>query len=131
MGIAVSVEGSADRCVALDVDALEQILGNLINNVEKYATNATTLHVRLHQDADTTTITVSDDGGGIPDAQSETIFAPFVRLSNKLTDGVSGTGIGLSIARQLACLHGGNLILVPTESGATFELTLNTPELTP
>ena len=131
MGIAVSVEGSADRCVALDVDALEQILGNLINNVEKYATNATALHVRMQQDVDTTTITVSDDGGGIPDAQSETIFTPFVRLSNKLTDGVSGTGIGLSIARQLACLHGGNLILVSTESGATFELTLNTPELKP
>ncbi len=128
MGISVSVEGCADRHVLLDVDVLEQILGNLINNVEKYARGATTLCIKQHQSVDTTTMTLSDNGIGIPATQRKTIFHPFVRLSNKLTDGVSGTGIGLTIARQLATLHGGTLEFVPTEAGATFELTLNTPE---
>jgi len=131
LGIHVQLEGNADRCVALDVDALEQILGNLISNVEKYATRATTLRIVRRQEADTTTITVSDNGVGIPAAQRETIFQPFVRLSNKLTDGVTGTGIGLAIARQLAALHGGGLDLLPGVGGATFELTLNTPEMKP
>ena len=131
MHIRAVLEGKADRRVELDVDLLEQILGNLINNVEKYATNATALRIIRRQDAMTTTITVSDDGAGIPAAQRETVFRPFVRLSSKLTDGVSGTGIGLAIARQLACLHGGSLDLMPADGGATFELTLNTPEATP
>ncbi len=128
MGIDVVLEGEALKQVELDVDLLEQILGNLINNVEKYATNATILRINRSQDAAVTTITVSDDGAGIPEDQRESVFLPFVRLSNKLSDGVSGTGIGLAIARQLACLHGGTLRLLPSERGATFELTLNTPE---
>ncbi|MBT3191001.1 MAG: HAMP domain-containing histidine kinase [Verrucomicrobia bacterium] len=128
MGIEVVLEGKADRPVALDVDALEQILGNIISNVEKYATQATTLRLHREQHAGTTVVTVSDDGPGVPAAQRDTIFRPFVRLSNKLTDGVSGTGIGLTISRRLAMLHGGTLSLVPTASGATFKLTLKTPE---
>ncbi len=131
LGITVVMEGQAEHCVDLDVDALEQILGNLITNVEKYATQATTLRITSTQDGARTTLVVADDGSGIPDAQRESIFRPFVRLSNKLTDGVTGTGIGLSIARQLAQLHGGNLELLPSKGGATFRLTLNTPEAHP
>jgi signal transduction histidine kinase len=131
MGIEVVLEGAAEGCVSLDVDVLEQILGNLINNVEKYATDATALRVLRQQAGGVTTILVSDDGTGIPASQREAVFRPFVRLSNRLTDGVSGTGIGLAIARQLANLHGGNLELLATERGAAFELTLNTPEANP
>ena len=54
------------------------------------------------------------------------IFQPFNRISNKLTDGVSGTGIGLTIARQLAGLHGGDITLQKTQTGAAFEITLQT-----
>jgi len=130
LGIAVEFEGTAPRQVQLDVDVLEQILCNLINNVEKYATDATKLSIETEQDATTTTVVVTDDGPGISPAQRETIFQPFERLSNKLTDSATGTGIGLTIARQQAALHGGNLVLVPASGGATFKLTLNTPEVT-
>ncbi len=130
MGIKVILEGEAGRRVELDVDLLEQILGNLINNVEKYATDATELRITCRQDAAMTTIVVTDNGAGIPAAQRDSVFQPFVRLSNKLTDGISGTGIGLTIARQLAILHGGNLALLPQNGGAAFELTLSTPEVT-
>ncbi len=127
LGIRVELEGSAGNSVNLDVDALEQILGNLINNVEKYAANAATLKILCKQDNSYTTIIVADDGGGIPVAEREKIFAPFVRLSNRLTDGVSGTGIGLSIARQLARLHGGDLRLLSSNGGgARFEVRLLT-----
>jgi len=126
-GIKLRLEGNAARKVMFDADALEQILGNLFSNVEKYAASASQLTVSRQQTENRTTIRVCDDGPGIPVNMREAVFRPFVRLSNKLTDGVTGTGIGLSIARDLACLHGGNLTLKPGMTGAAFELTLSTP----
>ena len=74
-----------------------------------------------------TVVAVSDRGPGIPRRQRESIFDPFHRISNRLTDGVSGTGIGLTIARDLARLHGGELEALAPDKGAAFRLTLSTP----
>ena len=63
----------------------------------------------------------------VPRSARERIFTPFERLDDSLTEGAAGTGIGLGIARDLARLHGGNLVLVPTEAGACFEVTLTHP----
>jgi signal transduction histidine kinase len=126
-GIKVDFDGQAGRTVRLDRDAVEQILGNLFNNVEKYAASGGLLAVRTRHDGDQTVITVSDRGPGIPLRQRERIFSPFHRISNKVTDGVAGTGIGLSIARDLARLHGGDLVALDVEQGAAFELRISTP----
>jgi signal transduction histidine kinase len=113
--------------VEFDRDAVEQILGNLFSNVEKYAASGGRMEVTSTQQGTTTSIVVSDRGPGIPKGQEERIFAPFHRLSNKLSDGVAGTGIGLSIARDLARKHGGDLRVVPSAAGASFLLELQTP----
>jgi len=102
---------------------VEQILVNLFSNVEKYAASGGVLQVASSQTGETTTITVSDGGPGIPARQHEAIFQPFYRSSDRLVD-VAGTGIGLSIARELAQLHGGDVRLVDSETGACFEVTL-------
>jgi len=125
--IEVTFREGAPGKVDLDTDALEQVLGNLLNNVEKYASSGGRVEIETAQDETTTTVTVSDKGPGIPVGHEESLFEPFTRVSSKLTDGVAGTGIGLSIARDLARLHGGDLSLVPSESGATFKLVLATP----
>ena len=125
--VTVTFNSGAAETVRFDADAVEQILGNLFSNVEKYAAAGGAMDVASRQEGDTTTITVSDKGPGIPRDQREKVFDPFHRLSDKLTDGVAGTGIGLSLARDLARLHGGDLRLVPSEEGASFEVTLNTP----
>ncbi len=122
-GIKVVRRLEAGREVDFDPDALEQILGNLLSNVEKYAAAGGIVVVESRQTAGLTTITVSDEGPGIPTKEAEAIFRPFHRISNSLTDGITGTGIGLSIARELARLHGGDLVLLPTKAGASFRLT--------
>jgi signal transduction histidine kinase len=127
-GVTTRFDAAAGGSVQFDRDALEQILGNLFSNVEKYAASGGRMEVASRQQGSTTTVTVTDRGPGIPKGQEERIFAPFQRLGNKLSDGVTGTGIGLTIARDLARQHGGDLRVVPTEGGACFELRLRTPQ---
>lgn len=126
-GVKVDFTASAGGKVRFDADALGQILGNLFSNVEKYAGAGGVLSVTSRQAGETTTIVIADNGPGIPESQQENVFAPFTRLRNELTEGVTGTGIGLSIARDLARLHGGDLRLLPGSPGAAFELTMKTP----
>jgi signal transduction histidine kinase len=125
-GVKVSFSPGASTAVSFDRDALEQILGNLFSNVEKYAPNGGVLEVASRQTGNSVVIVVSDRGPGIPRGQEERIFEPFHRLSNKVSDGVTGTGIGLSIARDLARRHGGDLKVVPSKAGASFELEIRT-----
>ena len=85
------------------------------------------MHIRSQQDQDISTIEVRDFGPGIAPQDHNRIFEPFYRVSSRLTDGVSGTGIGLGIARELAHLHGGDLVVQDVDKGACFQLTLHTP----
>lgn len=126
-GIAVQVDAHAGAQVLLDPEALEQILNNLVSNVEKYAAAGGAIHISSRQDQDVSTIEVRDFGPGIAPQDRDRIFEPFYRVSSRLTDGVSGTGIGLGIARELARLHGGDLVVQAVDKGACFRLTLHTP----
>ncbi len=123
-GVEISFAGNAPGEISLDSDFLEQILGNLFGNVEKYAAVGGVMDVRSGMNDDVLTLRIADRGPGIPKAQREAVFLPFQRLSDRLTDGVAGTGIGLTIAREQARNHGGDLTIVESEEGATFQLTL-------
>jgi signal transduction histidine kinase len=126
-GVRSAFDGHAGADVEFDRDAVEQILGNLFSNVEKYAASGGVLEIASRQDGDWTTVAVRDRGPGVPKGQEERIFKPFHRLSNRLSDGVTGTGIGLAIARDLARKHGGDLTVTPSNSGACFVVKLRTP----
>lgn len=122
--LAVRFERGASQPVQVDKDAFGQIIANLISNVEKYASGGGEVSVRSAQEAGKTTITIADRGPGIPPEHRAKIFDPFYRVSDRLSDGVSGTGIGLTIARDLARLHGGDLVLADSDVGARFLLIL-------
>lgn len=110
-----------------DPDAIEQILGNLISNVDKYASYGKWISIQTeHQpEKGVARIIVEDHGPGIPTSKRRTVFEPFERLRSDLNEGVSGTGIGLTISRELADLHGGSLEVCPNyKNGARFVLTL-------
>ena len=109
--------------ISLDADALAQITANLLSNVEKYAPDAP---AKLHsmQNEHMFTLTISDGGPGIAEKDAERVFEPFERLDDRVAAGVSGAGLGLSIARELARRMGGELRLVTVEKGASFEFRL-------
>ncbi|WP_051221851.1 sensor histidine kinase [Neptunomonas japonica] len=132
--------GNAGHLCYFDGEALEQVLNNLLSNCEKYAADGQFVDIRSWQKETSgilySYIRVSDFGPGVSVNESEKLFEPFYRGSNKLTDGVSGTGIGLGLARDLARAHQGDLIIEqrPTDevvSGASFLLSLVTPVTVP
>jgi len=128
INLEIKTDFSASKEVRFDSDVLEQIVGNLISNVEKYASDGEHVCVSTRYDNGVSEIVVQDDGFGVKPADRNKIFEPFWRVSNDLKH-ASGTGIGLSISRELARLHGGDLRLNPTEIGACFVVTLRTTEM--
>lgn len=110
-----------------DRDALEQIILNLLDNAIKYAAEGKKLRVALNRVGQTLVVRVSDNGPGIPTAHRQQIFNKFHRVDASLTTRQQGSGLGLSIARQLAEGLGGTLSFCPNEGGGScFELTLPT-----
>jgi len=124
-GVEVRFERGAAERVHLDPDAVGQVIGNLVSNVEKYAAAGGQLDVRTALNEGVATVTIADAGPGVPERQAERIFEPFYRLEDAITEGATGTGIGLALARQLARLHGGDLRLLPGGPGARFELQIH------
>ena len=95
----------------VDADAAGQIVGNLVSNAEKYAASGRLVAVETGTAAKGPWVRVSDRGPGIPAKERGRIFEPFVRLSDSVSEGASGSGLGLSISRELARAHGGDLVL--------------------
>ncbi len=126
-GVRINFKAEAGDRVEVDPDALEQILNNLLSNTEKYGTSGGRLDIQSARKGDRTLIIVRDYGPGVSKRDANRIFQPFYRTHSGIADGVTGTGIGLSIARDLARLHGGDLTLVATDKGACFKIELHTP----
>ena len=123
-GIEIHTDLQAGISISSDADMLEQILNNLLSNVEKYASGGGAVEVTTRVAEGRLLVSVRDHGAGIPAAERRKIFEPFYRIDNSLTEGVSGTGIGLTIARQQAGRLGGKLVVSDAAPGARFTLTL-------
>jgi signal transduction histidine kinase len=103
-----------------------QILINLLGNAAKFTAHGTvSLTVDPSPDGSTVTFVISDTGPGIADADLGRIFEPFTQASKPFTRAHEGTGLGLTVSRELARLLGGDLI-VRSEMGhgSTFIATL-------
>lgn len=126
--IEIEWERSAGEQVRINSDALEQIVGNLISNVEKYAYDGGWLGMSSVHAEGMLCVTVADRGPGIPAASRELIFQAFERIHKRVNEGSSGTGLGLTIARELANRMGGSLNLLESETGTHFQLRLPAPK---
>ncbi|WP_246417978.1 sensor histidine kinase [Haloferula luteola] len=130
-GIQLERSLASGVAVILDPDALEQIAGNLLSNVEKYAASGHRATLISAWQNGVFSLTVSDLGPGIPPADQERIFRPFERVHSSTHEGSSGTGLGLAIGRELARRHGGDLHLRKSHRGARFELQIPAPAAEP
>ena len=111
-----------------DPDALAQIVVNLLSNAEKYSNSAKEIVLCvIRRDAPVThaEVRVLDRGLGVPDGCEEKIFEQFYRAHDSLSSGVQGSGLGLTLARQIARAHGGDVVYEPREGGGSaFKLSL-------
>lgn len=111
-----------------DADALAQVMVNLLSNAEKYSGESKEITVtlkRAHQPFAHAEIQVMDRGTGVPKGCEEKIFEQFYRAHDSLSSGIQGSGLGLTLARQIARAHGGELSYAPREGGGScFTLKL-------
>jgi len=109
----------------IDRDALDQVLLNLIDNAIKYAGEGRYLGVHLDAAGGRHTIRVRDHGSGVPANFETHLFEKFQRADDSLTTSKPGSGLGLSIARQLIRDHGGDIYYEPVPgTGSCFVITL-------
>jgi two-component system osmolarity sensor histidine kinase EnvZ len=94
--------------------AFKRCLTNLVNNAARHAPSIAITGQRDHR---WLTITVDDDGPGIPANMREEVFKPFLRLDNARNQDEGGTGLGLAIARDIARSHGGDIMLGDSPMG--------------
>ncbi|PXY92923.1 sensor histidine kinase [Gilliamella apis] len=113
-----------DCIVNTDEDCVMQILNNFLSNAEKYAFNGKQIDLSLTRKEKQVTITVRDYGDGIANHLLKQIFEPFYRVNSSITEGVSGTGIGLTIAKQLADQIQGEIKVINQNPGMVFSLIL-------
>jgi signal transduction histidine kinase len=94
--------------------SLKRAVRNLIENAVAYGERA---RVTLEPAADSFRIVIEDDGPGIPEAEFERAFAPFVRLEESRSPETGGIGLGMAIARSIVRGHGGDITLANRQVG--------------
>jgi len=110
-----------------DRDALAQIVLNLVSNAEKYGGGEILVRIRRQETPGRALgcVDVLDHGPGIPPKDVESIFLPFHRLHDSLANGTPGSGLGLTLARRMARVHGGDITYTPRAGGGScFTLTV-------
>jgi signal transduction histidine kinase len=105
----VRVEDGARVDVVGDEALLRRAVWNLVENAAKYGAPPITLSAA--SDGERVTVTVSDEGRGIPAGDRERVFAPFYRRDSAPGDSRRGVGLGLTFARRVAEVHGGRIAI--------------------
>lgn len=116
---------SAGRVMG-DPSALGRVIQNLIDNAIRYARDTVT--VELSAAADTVTLTVADDGPGIPPADRKRVFERFTRLDDARSRDDGGSGLGLAIVHDVVAAHGGRIHVENNHPGARISISLPTTD---
>jgi signal transduction histidine kinase len=98
--------------VRADTDAIAQVIVNLLSNAEKYSDSRREIEIQVSQrdgPLPCAEVKVLDRGLGVPRGSEEKIFEKFYRAHDSLSSGIQGSGLGLTLARQIARAHGGDV----------------------
>ncbi len=124
-GCRIDLDLSVDAPAMASPDGLTQVLVNLLNNARQACSSGATVYVRTRVDNGSVLIEVDDEGPGIPEELSSRVFEPFFTTK---PDG-QGTGLGLSVSRQIVERFGGSLRYEPRRAGGSrFTIALQAYE---
>jgi DNA-binding response OmpR family regulator len=113
------------RPILADVGALRQVLSNLLSNAVKYSPQGGKIKISARAESGEAVVSISDPGIGIPAEAMPFLFSKFFRVNNSAHREIGGTGLGLSLVKQIVLAHRGRVWAesVPGE-GSTFHFTL-------
>ncbi len=111
--------------IKIDRAAMVELLLNLLSNALKYSRDSRRIVVNVRESINEIAVDVVDRGIGIPKREQRKIFEQFYRAEDYLTRSVEGTGLGLTFARYIAKVHGGDIkVTSSVNQGSTFTLEL-------
>ena len=113
-GATITMEPAGPVILPLRPNAIRRCVENLIGNAQRYGR---TVAIAITKGEDNASVTVDDDGPGIPEDRREDVFRPFFRLDASRNLKTGGIGLGLTIARDVARAHGGDVVLESSERG--------------
>ncbi|MEM7350829.1 MAG: HAMP domain-containing sensor histidine kinase [Acidobacteriota bacterium] len=124
--VTFAIHPAEDAVVAVDGDAMRQILLNLLDNAVKYGPEEQQIRLAIEHGEDRNVrLRIEDQGPGIPARERQRIWQSFHRLERDRRSAVAGTGIGLAVVRELVALQGGRVSVEAGErGGACFVIEL-------
>jgi heavy metal sensor kinase len=120
----LDVESAANVRVLADRLVLRDAVTNLVDNAIKYSPEASTISIHVDGGLDQATMTVANEGAGIPPEHRDRIFDRFYRIDEGRARDMGGTGLGLAIAKWAVEANGGQIVLEPTSEGSVFRISL-------
>jgi len=111
------------REIIVDQSRIDQVFTNLLSNAVKYAPDDPLIKVKGWVNGSDTFVSVTDQGVGIPEDELPQMFDRYFRA--KTAEGIKGTGIGLSVVKEIVEMHGGTITVASVEGeGSTFTIRL-------
>lgn len=108
--------------VTANEEMMKQVWINLLDNAVKFSPIGGKIEIRIKQTADSISVKISDQGGGISPETKEHIFDKF--FQGDLSHSTSGNGLGLAIVKKIIDLHGGTISVLSSDKGSTFDVIL-------
>lgn len=125
----VSIHLENESCAVFGDDVrVVQMLDNLVSNATKYAPDESDIEIDVGQSQGMVSIRVRNQGVGILPEEQEAIFEPFIQSRRSIAASQGGLGIGLSLVRALAALHGGTVTVRSKGAGTGADFVLRLPE---
>ncbi len=107
-----------------DARQLQSVIDNLLSNAIKFSPARGEIHIHMQQQNQQLQLDVIDEGAGIPKEDRPHLFEPFFQGKLPASSPVNGTGLGLSLVKRYLHLHGGAIVLMDSEQGTWFRITL-------
>ncbi len=128
MSVRIRLEGDQNVVFRADEEEIEIVLNNLISNAVKYNKRGGEVVVRIETGEGCLSLSVSDTGIGMSEAEASRLFSDFVRIKNEKTRGILGSGLGLSIVKKIVQLYDGTVtVKSEPDVGSTFTVVLHEP----